>query len=297
MFKISGVVVLYNPCKESIENIKTYINSLDKLFVVDNSEVINNEIVNELNKIDKIEYICLNSNKGIAKALNIGAQKSIENSFQFLLTMDQDSNFFDNDLNKQIEFVKNNYSEDIGIYTLIHKIKKNNYNNIIENKSMEYIYTTMTSGNIINLKIFQKIGGFREELFIDNVDHDYCFKLILNNYRILQNNEVFLEHELGRMERIKNTNIWITNHAPIRRYYITRNSLWFIKEYGIKENYKIYGKEFEDFVKLLKQNIYKSTIIVMLFEKKKIKKFFGIILGMWDFINNKYGRYNHNYKL
>ena len=35
----------------------------------------------------------------------------------------------------------------------------------------------MTSGNLLNLKIAEKIGDFEEKLFIDEVDHDYCYRI------------------------------------------------------------------------------------------------------------------------
>ena len=48
--RIAGVVVLYNPNPVVIENIKSYINEIEYLFAIDNSEYPNNEIVEELRK-------------------------------------------------------------------------------------------------------------------------------------------------------------------------------------------------------------------------------------------------------
>jgi len=36
--KIAAVVVLYNPDKNILKNIDSYINSVDKVYVIDNSE-------------------------------------------------------------------------------------------------------------------------------------------------------------------------------------------------------------------------------------------------------------------
>ena len=53
--KLAGIVTLYNPTNEDIENISTYINDIDRLYVIDNTEGKNNE--SRLPKNDKIKYI------------------------------------------------------------------------------------------------------------------------------------------------------------------------------------------------------------------------------------------------
>ena len=36
--KIAGIVTLYNPTDKDIENISTYIDDIEKLYVIDNTE-------------------------------------------------------------------------------------------------------------------------------------------------------------------------------------------------------------------------------------------------------------------
>ena len=91
MSKIAAVVILYNPELSILENIKSYIDQVEKLYVVDNSEASNESLIQEIKSFSKIEYIPNKYNIGIAAALNIGARKAIEEGFDYLLTMDQDS--------------------------------------------------------------------------------------------------------------------------------------------------------------------------------------------------------------
>ena len=67
--KLAGCVILYNPDKDVIRNIESYIRYLDKLYVIDN---LNGEfITNELkNKYDNVEIIKHSKNMGIAYSLN-----------------------------------------------------------------------------------------------------------------------------------------------------------------------------------------------------------------------------------
>ena len=75
---IDGVVVLYNPDKEVVENIKSYQSFLSKLFVIDNSTSYNEEVITKLKEYPNVIYKSLDGNKGIAKALKEGLELSIK---------------------------------------------------------------------------------------------------------------------------------------------------------------------------------------------------------------------------
>ena len=109
--KIAAVVVFYNPSRENIKNIEKYIDTIDKLYVVDNTD--DDKI--RINSSKKIEYIKLGENKGIASALNIGAKKAIENKYKYLLTLDQDSKMTQNIIKKMITFLEKTKDERIGL--------------------------------------------------------------------------------------------------------------------------------------------------------------------------------------
>lgn len=58
MQKLAGVVILYNPSDDVYYNIMTYYPYLDKLYVLDNSEKINRRLIDKLEKLSKVLYIC-----------------------------------------------------------------------------------------------------------------------------------------------------------------------------------------------------------------------------------------------
>ena len=91
--KIEGVVVLYHPDAVIIDNIGTYINELECLYVIDNSETYTDSIVEQLRYLSNVKYINNGGNKGIANALNAGAKLASAAGAAWLLTMDQDSKF------------------------------------------------------------------------------------------------------------------------------------------------------------------------------------------------------------
>ena len=98
--KLAGIVVWYNPTEKEKKSIFSYLSCLEKLYIFDNS---NNR--NDITKNLKIEYIYKGENAGIAKALNVGARKAIEEGYKWLLTLDQDSKITESIINQMKQFL------------------------------------------------------------------------------------------------------------------------------------------------------------------------------------------------
>lgn len=267
--EILAIVIAYNIEEKIIlQNINSYKNYVDKVIIVDNSDKENklNELCDE-----KIAYLKLNDNLGIAKALNEGIYYAIKNNYKFVLTMDQDSKFNNN----LIEEYSKNYEKDIIIYSpnyIIERKHKKEYK-----VDSQYLYWTMTSGNLINLELFQKVGMFKEEFFIDGVDYEYCLRARKNGYKILQCNRAILLHNPG-ITKIKKILFWNYKYgymSPTRMYYQIRNLKYISKEY------KSFRAELIIIIKFLK--------IVLLFDNKK--EFFTMFKkGIKDCKENKFGK-------
>ncbi|MGL6101154.1 MAG: glycosyltransferase [Fusobacteriaceae bacterium] len=267
---VAGIVIWYNPKQEYVKNIETYLSFLDILYVYDNSESSNLSLLKKIENLDKVKYINKNLNLGIAFPLNEISNVAFANGYKWLLTMDQDSYFLNNSIQK---FTRNLNNHDIGILSPNYIIKDCLNRDI--NKVDREIENVITSGNLINLNIYKKTEGFDNNLFIDEVDHDYCLKLKLLDKKIVCQNDVELNHELG--ERNKKFGISYTEHNFIRKYYIWRNKLYMIKKYPIlKKKYML--------------NLFKDIIKIICFEKDKIKKIKYIIKAISDFKNEKYGK-------
>lgn len=266
--KICGVVVWYNPDK--VSNIKSYLNHLDKLYIVDNSNNNNFELTKNLGEITYIPLLC---NKGIAYALNVGVKKALDEKYDFILTMDQDSEYEEGMFFKYINFVKNDKEEDIGIYSSIPLIgKRKEYSN----EEYQYAEVAMTSGSLINLNIIKKVGLFNEDFFIDEVDTEFSFRVRDNGFKIKVVNNTFFKHSIGNTKRYKFGGK-VTHHNYIRRYYITRNKLYMIKIYGERVRKK-YTRE-----------IFKDLRKIVFYEKDKFLKLKMCWLAYRDFKNGVKG--------
>jgi rhamnosyltransferase len=88
---ICGGVVLLNPSEEVLTNICSYIDQVDRVFIVDNSDTVNPSFQERSKHFPNMKIIRSVGNRGIAVALNELAGKALERGYDFLLTMDQDS--------------------------------------------------------------------------------------------------------------------------------------------------------------------------------------------------------------
>jgi rhamnosyltransferase len=279
---LAAVKVLFNPDNSTIENLSSYFDQVDKIYVIDNSEATDKNIVDKIISIKNVEYISNQKNLGIAAALNIGAQKAIEDNYEFLLTMDQDSKASEGMIATLYNIVKND--EQIAIAAAEHfnpKIHKMD----TAQKTYEVNYT-MTSGNLLRLSAYKQAGGFLEKLFIDYVDHEYCLKLRSRDYKIIMTNKTYVYHTLGNSEKKKFLfwNIYPTHHSPLRLYYRTRNRFY------VNRTYK---NCFPDYVKDDFKNQLIEFIYLILGEKDLPGKIKMMIKGYSDYRKGNFGKYEH----
>lgn len=270
MIKLSATVTFYNPTMENIENINSYIDYVDKVYVIDNSSKSNKRM---LPKNSKIIYISNMKNLGVATALNIAAKMAIKDGNNWLLTMDQDSKFDNDNLIKMIEYIEKNNCKKIGLISPWHIIKTGIKK---PKEDVEDVIEVMTSGNIINLSAYKKIGGYKDWLFIDGIDFDYCMNLNVNGYKVRRLNYCELEHELGNIKIIHlfGRNFVCSNHNYIRRYYMSRNNHYI---------YDMYHEYFPDYCQMILDGLNGQFRNILFFEKDKFRKLRNMIRGYKDY--------------
>lgn len=279
MIKLAGMVTLYNPSKDNISNINNYINSIDKLYVFDNSDNKNNSDMLPKNK--KIVYITEKENKGIAYSMNVCARRAIEDGYNYLLTMDQDSKMTSDIVDGMVNFLEKTKEKKIGLVSPYQDIDSKE---TISDLEYEDQLEMMTSGNIIDLRVYQEIGGFKDWLFIDCVDTDYCLNLHKHGYKVLRLNKIIMKHDLGNLvvHKLFNKEYPCYNHNPMRRYYIVRNNLY------INQMYKDLFPEYcARLIRIQKGQVKR----ILAFEKNKFNKLKMMYRGYKDFKKGIKGKY------
>lgn len=280
--KLSACIILYNPTSELVKNIKSFLSYVDKLYLVDNSQSSNQGLIKDV----KIEYIHFGSNKGIAFALNFACEIAKREGYIWMLTMDQDSEFFETNLSQFFNnIVADNLDKNVSIISPLHATQLDNESRKYAESLLE-IKSCMTSGNLLNLEIWCQVGGFKSEFFIDSVDHEFCLRLRRRGFKIYLDPKCCLKHNLGSSSSGKIFGLFInsTHHNSLRRYYMTRNRLFVIYHYFI----------FDPIFMLIDIiNLVKEFVKIVLIEKDKKRKLFAVYYGIRDFLTGKMGECVH----
>ena len=280
MCKVAAIIVSYNPDSNLFDSINLLLNQVEKVIIVDNgSKEKYVKYIKSINE-DKIEIILNKENLGIATALNIGVRKALENGYEWILTMDQDSKASPDMVKKMFNVYNSiNREERKDILSIFPNFVDERIQSIEENSNMnsyEYVDADITSGNLLRKEVFEKVGFFDDSLFIDLVDTDFCMRLNEKNIKMIKVRDAILYHSLGESQSVKSIfgKFNTSNHSALRRYYMTRNRFYTWEKY----------KDLNSFTLNRDKSLFKKEFIkIVLGEKDKINKIKMVFKGYKDY--------------
>ena len=271
--KILAGIVLYNPDPQRlVENISAIKEQVDCVAVFDNGG-------GEAAIACKNEVVVLSEggkNIGIASALNKLCEYALDNGYDWVLTLDQDSVCPDNIISEYRKHI----GDDEKLALLCPRVNDRNIGMEQEENLLDtqYVEFCITSASLVNVDVWQKMGGgsFMDDLFIDLVDFDYCWTVLEHGYKILQVNSVVLYHELGHSRKVKlfGKEEAVFNHPPIRSYYMSRSNV-------------IVGRKHKRLNQCVRWQA-KRTLLINLYERNRWAKDKMIIKGLIDGIRYKF---------
>lgn len=288
-FKICAIIVTYNIKHDILKCVNSVINQVDEIIIIDNgSEKETILILQQLAVKEKITIVYCDENKGIASALNIGIDFAKKKKYEWALTLDHDSEPTPTMIAKMFQFystLSNSQREKVGMLapSYCEKAFLSDYSfneSVIDSKE---VLTIMTSGNLIRLDVFDIVGNYKEKLFIDSVDHEFCLRLASCGFKIILVSNAILLHSWGTPQKVHLLSMicTVSNHSYLRRYYIARNRIYVWKKY-----YRLFPKwVYQDIVAFNKENIK-----LLLFEKQKRQKILYTLAGITDFFRGRYGK-------
>jgi len=281
--RLAAVIILYNPPQSVWDNLKSYSGYVQKLFIINNSD--KNISLPESPLGTEFMIVNHQENLGVAAALNKGICLAKEEDYEWILTMDQDSRFPQGMFKTYLDFILDYPAlSQTGIFgpEILEYEEKGT------EKSPKATEETLliTSGNIINIKAWEKAGYFNELLFIDEVDHDFCLRVLLSGYKVIKVNGIYLQHSLGKNIYVskKGHTSRITLHSPFRIYYIVRNGLFLANKYN---------KSFPGVVKERRRIILITLKNNLLYNSERWKVIYYSIRGMVDFFRNSFGKFKN----
>lgn len=279
--EIMAVVVSFNGGQKTLRTIDALRGQVDHVHVVDNSsDAVSVSILENLSRQPNVSVNWLNENKGIGHALNIGVRFARKHGYRWLLTMDQDSVAHKTMVSNMLQYLASVKSDQnvVSLTPFIQALETR-----IGDRSNRQVETAITSGNLVAMKLFEDIGMYSEDLFIDSVDFEFSLRLRKHGFCIHQVGSAQLEHNLG--ESTPGFGIFrcmtISCHSPLRRYYIMRNHLYLSASY------------FSTFpLFIIKKTIFLFLLImkIIFIEREKTSNMKMMMLGGWHFMKGVKGK-------
>jgi len=283
MNKIYSVLVGYNPKEDELFLAVERLKAQTDIVVVCN----NSDYDVEFND-DQVKVFNFKDNLGIAKAQSIGMKWA--NGADFIVQMDQDS-IPDDKLVLNLIQCYDELSEKgykiglVGPQDFDKDTKELNKARLKKGKNIEdtmYVSLehTLSSGSLVPKNIYKLVGGMDDELFIDAVDSEYCWRIRKNGFLVIKNNNALLAHKLGdgKIKILGFLNVGVP--SPIRHYYQVRNILLLFRRDYVPSYWKYSGV-----IKILfKLVVYPFTL------KQGYTRFKYILKGIKDGILNIGGK-------
>ncbi|MEH7354721.1 glycosyltransferase family 2 protein [Neobacillus drentensis] len=244
---VCGILVTYNPNIDELkENLGSVIHQVGGICIVDNStDDVLQEKVLAFQEAETIHVISNKGNLGIAFAQNIGMKWALEKGFHAFFLLDQDSKLMEETVYKLVR----EYNYLVGQGKSIacigplafdrDKTEDDVYHTYgSDDERIIEVQQTLSSGSLIPKNAFIQIGGMEEDLFIDLVDYEWCWRAEKMGYSTYVTKEVKMAHRLGE-DRYHFLGKSIGVPSPIRHYYQFRNTLIMFNRSYVPLNFKI----------------------------------------------------------
>jgi rhamnosyltransferase len=274
MEKVFGIIVVYNPQTEVIDNIKHIITQVDQLLVVDNSSTQSYKEILQRNS-PQVSYIWNGNTHGLAGALNKGIVQAQATGSDWIIFFDQDSCPSVGMVDTMLQFAQT--SDNPLIVSLAPNYYDSNISKLYFNAQSPYqALDIITSGNLIRVNVFDNAANFFDEsMVIYHLDTDLNLKLANSNYQLYRVPTAILNHNEGNKMTVNipfiSKPITLNNNTPFALFYIYRNTVVISKRYLLTH---------PQFIFLGYTNLFKNLVKLILFEHQKLPKLHAILKGL-----------------
>src|SRR5258708_21284331 len=282
---VCAVIVTYHPSAKVLENIAQVLAQVQGLVVVDNGsnadELAPLRVASQTLGFQLIEN---GKNLGLAEALNQGVRWAKSQGYPWVILFDQDSRITEGFIRQMfMAWESHPDRERVGSIHPKYVDPETGIEPLVRRARDGGPVVSTTSGALMPTWIFDRIGWFASEYFIDCVDIEYSLRARTADYLIADSTLAVLLHHGGHPRRLSflGFSFGPTHHSAMRRYYMSRNRI------------AVYRKYFRVFPRWVLQSMNESlpdTIKCFVGEQNRARKFRNFLLGTWDGLTGRMGK-------
>lgn len=281
---VCAVIVTYHPSTKMLENLPNVLAQVQGLVVVDNGSNLDElHGVRKASRTLGFHLIENGKNLGVAEALNQGVRWTKTEGYPWVILFDQDSKVTEGFIRQMLaDWRSHPDRERVGSLHPRYVDPDTGIAAAVPRDIDGSLVLPMTSGTLMPLWIFEKVGWFASEYFIDLVDWEYCFRIKAAGFVVADSRHAKLLHAAGSPAKttVLGRTFRPSHHNATRRYYISRNSIAFYREYFL-----IFPAE----VLYCICRQFRELLVCLIAEGDRRRKFHNFLLGTWDGLTGKMG--------
>lgn len=245
--RILCIMVLYHPnmveVKKKVQELQQYV---DKVVLWDNTV----------------------NNIGLSKAYNEGWHQAVDEGYDYLMTMDQDSTWHH----------LGNYISAIQSYEKEHPMGQNLFFASTVPNDIDYqeiYHGGINSGAVVPISLLNSIHGYRADFFVDAIDDWLQLRATKEGYHniLVGNTQIIQRYGEPLRKTLLGRKFASCNYSPMRLYGVMRNYMILYQEFLFPTELK--HKFFYDFLT-------RWSLKVLLLEDRKWAKIKAVVYGLWD---------------
>lgn len=251
---MSSVVTTFAPTADVLDRLRTLIDQVDEVVVVDDgSGAAADEVLDAIAGIGA-RVVRLPENRGIAAALNAGVAALLDNrapaerAADGIVFFDQDSHVGDDFVRRLVAAHVAASRDSVPVaatapefFAGVSQVHGSRGGHLIARQPIQ-------SGLLVSSVALRAIGPFREDFFIDLVDTEYSLRAEAHGFVTVAARGLDLPHALGRRVglapfgrtlRLGGRTLGFTVSAPFRYYYRARNRVVVNRRYRARRPFTI----------------------------------------------------------
>lgn len=176
-------VVTFNPTKQSVDRIFWLTSIGFKVFIFDNSVLVNKDFEDRLIKNTNVYFESREKNLGLGYGITSICKNAYRKDFRMIFFLDQDTSIAEQSMN----FLQSFLLEHTNLANTFASITFDSSPGKFDNQGkafIEEVSFTINSGTLFFLENLKQIGWHNKNYFVDCVDYEFCLRARHNKLKI-----------------------------------------------------------------------------------------------------------------
>jgi rhamnosyltransferase len=288
---VCAIIVTYRVGRDVLRGFESIRGQVQETVFVDNGG--DSETVAVLQEIERthadVKVFYNGQNAGIAAAFNTGVRYALQKQHRWVLTLDDDSEATQGMVNGLIgayRMLNEAGTGRVGIVAaeMIDRNVPNSATHTPRDNAVQEVTTCISSGSLIDCKVFAEVGFFNEPLFLYYVDDDFCLRCADRGWKVYVCRTARLLHSEGfRQQRSFLGRPFIyRNYGSPARYYMARNAVYMLKKH------RRHGRYCRNVVKRIASDI----VTTLLFGRRRWTLIRSMLTGFGHGLVGRYGKWS-----